>query len=129
VTEEYKFLTVEEVAAYLRLPASTVYRFAQTKVLPGFKVGKHWCFKKRSIDRLFKGALQHWGTPQGKPATPAGKTELAEAASSPAPQSAPFCPKCGVRMVRTAKNGPRAGQPFYGCPNYPRCREVAALPI
>jgi hypothetical protein len=42
------------------------------------------------------------------------------------PQQAPFCPKCGVRMVlRTARNGDRIGQKFYGCPNYPRCREVA----
>lgn len=50
MTEEPTFMTVDEVAAYLRLPTSTVYRFAQTKVLPGFKVGKHWRFKKRSID-------------------------------------------------------------------------------
>ena len=48
--EENAFMTVDEVAVYLRLPASTVYHLAQTKVLPSFKVGKHWRFKKRSID-------------------------------------------------------------------------------
>jgi hypothetical protein len=40
----------------------------------------------------------------------------------------PTCPKCGVPMVkRVAKKGPSSGQAFYGCPNYPRCREVAQL--
>ena len=48
--EASAFLTAEEVAAYLRLPLSTVYRLAQTRVLPGFKVGKHWRFKQQSIN-------------------------------------------------------------------------------
>ena len=38
----------------------------------------------------------------------------------------PICPKCGVTMVlRTASKGPQAGQKFYGCRNYPKCREIA----
>ena len=37
----------------------------------------------------------------------------------------PLCPKCRVPMVlRTASKGIQAGQQFYGCPNYPRCREI-----
>ena len=41
---------------------------------------------------------------------------------------APSCPKCGVPMVlRTAGRGERRGEQFYGCPNYPRCRERAAV--
>lgn len=40
----------------------------------------------------------------------------------------PNCPKCGVPMVlRTAQRGPNAGQKFYGCPNYPKCKEVVAF--
>lgn len=39
----------------------------------------------------------------------------------------PICPKCGVEMVqRTAGRGQQAGKPFYGCPNFPRCRETTA---
>ncbi|MEW5721260.1 MAG: topoisomerase DNA-binding C4 zinc finger domain-containing protein [Chloroflexota bacterium] len=39
-----------------------------------------------------------------------------------------MCPKCGVPMVvRTASRGEHQGKPFYGCPNFPRCREVAAI--
>jgi hypothetical protein len=34
-----------------------------------------------------------------------------------------YCPKCESAMVlRTAKKGNQAGQRFWGCSNYPRCR-------
>lgn len=33
------------------------------------------------------------------------------------------CPLCGRQLVvRTARRGPRAGQQFYGCSNYPKCK-------
>lgn len=36
---------------------------------------------------------------------------------------APACPRCAKPMVlRTARQGPRAGQPFWGCPSYPDCK-------
>lgn len=35
---------------------------------------------------------------------------------------APACPKCGKPMrLRTARQGPNAGQSFWGCPAYPDC--------
>jgi hypothetical protein len=41
----------------------------------------------------------------------------------------PLCPKCGVPMaLRTVSKGARAGQRFYGCANYPRCREMVPMP-
>ena len=37
----------------------------------------------------------------------------------------PFCPMCGVPMVvRTATRGVRKGKQFFGCRNYPHCREI-----
>lgn len=45
------FLTAEEVAEYLRLPLSTVYKLVQDKKLPGFKVGKHWRFRNETIQK------------------------------------------------------------------------------
>jgi hypothetical protein len=37
----------------------------------------------------------------------------------------PLCPRCQVPMVlRTATRGDHAGQQFYGCPNYPKCKET-----
>lgn len=41
------------------------------------------------------------------------------------PMDAPasLCPKCdGTLVLRTAKKGPGAGNQFYGCSNYPKCR-------
>lgn len=49
-----EFLTVEEIAEYLRLPLSTVYKLAQDKKLPGFKVGKHWRFRKETFDQWIR---------------------------------------------------------------------------
>lgn len=41
---------------------------------------------------------------------------------------APVCKKCGTPMVlRTAKKGDNKGQEFYGCSNYPKCREVVEV--
>ncbi|MEO6992668.1 MAG: restriction endonuclease [Lacunisphaera sp.] len=37
----------------------------------------------------------------------------------------PTCPNCGVKMVsRTAGKGSNAGSTFWGCRNYPRCRQT-----
>ena len=35
------------------------------------------------------------------------------------------CPRChGTLVLRTAKKGANAGNSFYGCSNYPKCRYV-----
>lgn len=37
--------------------------------------------------------------------------------------STDVCPVCGGKLVlRTAKKGPNAGNQFYGCENYPKCK-------
>ena len=48
------FLTAEEVAVYLRLPLSTVYKLVQDKRIPGFKVGKHWRFRRETMENWIK---------------------------------------------------------------------------
>ena len=36
-----------------------------------------------------------------------------------------LCPKCSIPMVlRKANKGQNAGKEFYGCPNYPQCKQV-----
>ncbi|MEA2091798.1 MAG: topoisomerase DNA-binding C4 zinc finger domain-containing protein, partial [Campylobacterota bacterium] len=33
------------------------------------------------------------------------------------------CPKCGSELIlRVARKGANAGNEFYGCSNYPKCR-------
>ena len=37
----------------------------------------------------------------------------------------PKCPSCGAKMVlRTARKGRYKGRQFWGCSNYPRCKEI-----
>ena len=43
--------TVDELAIYLKIAKSTLYKLAQEGKLPGQKVGKHWRFRKASIIR------------------------------------------------------------------------------
>ena len=44
-------MTLREVARYLRINKSTVYRMARDGTLPAWKLGNVWRFKKESIER------------------------------------------------------------------------------
>jgi excisionase family DNA binding protein len=46
-------MTLEEVAAYLKLKPQTIYTWAQEKRIPAAKLGKEWRFRKSMIDRWF----------------------------------------------------------------------------
>jgi len=43
-------MTVREVAGYLNVNEKTVYRLAQRRELPGFKVAGAWRFQRADID-------------------------------------------------------------------------------
>jgi len=44
-------MTVRDVAGYLNVNEKTVYRLAQRKELPGFKVAGAWRFRPEDIER------------------------------------------------------------------------------
>jgi excisionase family DNA binding protein len=44
-------MTVEEVADYLQVHTSTIYRLLKRHEIPAFKLGSDWRFKQESIDR------------------------------------------------------------------------------
>jgi len=46
-------MTLEEVAAYLKLKPQTIYTWAQEKKIPAAKIGKEWRFRKSLIDEWF----------------------------------------------------------------------------
>ena len=49
-------------------------------------------------------------------------------AASPS-RDGPVCPKCGNQMIRrTAKQGPNAGNEFWGCSTYPKCHGIRVKP-
>ena len=44
-------LTIREVAEYLQVTERTLYRLAQQKKIPAFKVGNAWRFRREDLDR------------------------------------------------------------------------------
>ena len=44
-------LTIDELAVYLKVSKSSLYKLAQAGKVPGQKVGKHWRFRRDVIDR------------------------------------------------------------------------------
>ncbi len=43
-------LTIEELADYLKISKSTLYKLVREGSVPCQKVGKHWRFRKEAID-------------------------------------------------------------------------------
>ena len=49
--EPDNILTIDELSDYLRISRSTLYKLAQEGRVPCQKVGRHWRFRKETIDR------------------------------------------------------------------------------
>jgi excisionase family DNA binding protein len=47
-------LTLEEVAEFLRVHPSTIYRLIKKRSIPAFKIGSDWRFNQESIERWMK---------------------------------------------------------------------------
>lgn len=54
-----EILTVMDVARFLRVPKSTVYKLARVGELPASKIGKHWRFLRRDIHEWMHSRSQH----------------------------------------------------------------------
>ena len=50
MASDVKVLTVNELAEYLRVHRSTIYRLLKKGLLPGFKIGSDWRFNLEVID-------------------------------------------------------------------------------
>lgn len=62
------------------------------------------------------------GALETQPLSPAARP------ANPPDPAAPLCPRCGVLMVRrSATRGANGGDEFFGCANYPRCREIVPI--
>jgi len=51
VYQPVEVMTVDELAAYLKIPKSTLYKLVREGQIPSQKVGRHWRFRKETIDR------------------------------------------------------------------------------
>jgi excisionase family DNA binding protein len=50
-------LTVDETAALLKIPRSSVYKLAQQGKIPAKKVGRHWRFYRPKLVKWVAGEL------------------------------------------------------------------------
>jgi excisionase family DNA binding protein len=51
IQPEAKVITVNELAVYLHVHRSTLYRLLKNGQLPAFKIGSDWRFNVEAIDR------------------------------------------------------------------------------
>ena len=47
-------LTIDELAIYLKIPKSTLYKLAREGKIPSQKIGRRWRFWKGAIKRWFE---------------------------------------------------------------------------
>ena len=62
-----KILTIEDLADYLKISKSTLYKLGQNGGLPGIKVGRHWRFHKDAVDAWLKSRPLHPTSEEGEP--------------------------------------------------------------
>ncbi len=48
--KQKKVMTIKEVADYLGVHTSTIYKYAQSGTIPAFKIGSDWRFSQKHID-------------------------------------------------------------------------------
>ena len=49
--EPNKVMTIDDLAKYLKVSKSTLYKLSQDGKVPGQKVGRHWRFHLDTIDK------------------------------------------------------------------------------
>ena len=55
-------LTVDEISDYLKIPRSTIYKLVREGKIPAQKIGRHWRFRKETIDRWISETRTDKGT-------------------------------------------------------------------
>jgi excisionase family DNA binding protein len=59
MNEMNRLMTIEEVAAYMRVSRFTVYRLAKDHSMPATRIGRQWRFQKEEIDRWMREQYQN----------------------------------------------------------------------
>jgi len=53
-----EIMTMDELAEYLKISKSTLYKLAVENKLPGQKIGKRWRFHKDAVDAWVKHGFE-----------------------------------------------------------------------
>lgn len=102
----------------LQIPASRTYSMTTIRAQVRSALGKE------EYGLLTPDLKQRVAEVQVYPSAPGVKTPHSSRVSKP---SSPACPACHAPLVkRQAKIGPNAGQEFWGCSAFPKCRMTVA---
>ncbi len=113
VDDTVKAQHIENINSSLQLNARTVVSQPAAPILPQ---------KVENADNasIENGNSTHNDVVIEAPITEENETQIVSNSSKPLK-----CPKCGASLVlRTATRGANAGNQFYGCSNYPKCRYI-----
>ncbi len=90
--------------------------------LPLLRFPAQNAYNTREVDAMIRRSL----VPREAESDKTVESEEVSETDADAPD--PLCPKCGASMVvRIARRGAHQGTRFYGCRNYPKCREMIPL--
>jgi excisionase family DNA binding protein len=82
-----EMLTIEDLAAYLKLKPQTIYKWAQTGKIPGAKFGKEWRFRRSTIEKWIDSKISGPPAPSETAADSGGAQGTRHSLSGQAPRS------------------------------------------
>lgn len=65
---EERWLSVDDVAAYLGIRRDTIYKWIDRKKMPAHKVGRLWKFRRADIDKWVVSGMADESQPETSPA-------------------------------------------------------------
>lgn len=54
---EAQVLTAEEMAGWLRIPKSTLYKLCHEGEIPATKIGRHWRFDRQTVETWLRNRM------------------------------------------------------------------------
>jgi len=77
----------------------------------------------KKYEELLNGCKADDNVKQEETVSEAGSSSVDEKVAETTAEK--ICPKCGKPLIlRTAKKGDKAGNQFYGCSGFPKCRYI-----
>ena len=110
---------------FLQIPAQKAYSISDVHLKFAEVTGQH----KSGIQVLPNAMPSHFQTkedsPISVPVQPAAQQASTQNSQLTNTSVVPSCPKCSASMVqREVKTGAKAGQKFWGCSTFPKCRGI-----
>lgn len=50
-------MSIDETAKFLKLPKTTIYKYARNRKIPACKVGRRWRFERNTLEKWLEGKM------------------------------------------------------------------------